>query len=83
MEAEDESDKPLAIAIVGRPNVGELCGCCSGGARRVDQGGNGPPLDWVNDVNFSQGIKTAAHVDACSCKAHFRTQAHPQSKLYH
>lgn len=23
MEMEDESDKPLAIAIVGRPNVGE------------------------------------------------------------
>lgn len=23
MEAEDEKDKPLAIAIVGRPNVGE------------------------------------------------------------
>lgn len=24
MEQEDEEDKPLAIAIVGRPNVGEL-----------------------------------------------------------
>jgi hypothetical protein len=26
MEEEDEKEKPLAIAIVGRPNVGE-CGC--------------------------------------------------------
>lgn len=25
MEAEDDKDKPLAIAIVGRPNVGECC----------------------------------------------------------
>lgn len=30
MEAEDEKDKPLAIAIVGRPNVGE---CLSWGGR--------------------------------------------------
>lgn len=29
MEKEEEDDKPLAIAIVGRPNVGE-CGCWHG-----------------------------------------------------
>jgi hypothetical protein len=31
METVDEKDKPLAIAIVGRPNVGELAGGAFGG----------------------------------------------------
>lgn len=38
MEQEDEKDKPLAIAIVGRPNVGEW------GSDRG--GGRGAGWDW-------------------------------------
>jgi hypothetical protein len=40
MEKEEEDDKPLAIAIVGRPNVGE-CGCWHGW--RGGAGGGRPP----------------------------------------
>jgi hypothetical protein len=72
MEEEDEKEKPLAIAIVGRPNVGE-CGCRRMGVWWVGWGGGvtqtqAPSVQGAMLVSWALGREVSGIVEGAGCK---------------